>query len=325
MTPAQLAAIFPGADPAWCNAIEDAWADYGFVSLYAKAGFLAICGNETGGLKNIPHRERLNYSPVRASVVFRKCRVDPRNSASGPNELCIQKCATGEEIFANWIYAGVNGNGDEASGDGWKYRGAGIIQLTGRANFEAFEEASDQPVTTDPDLLARDKAVSAAAAAWFMAEHAKLLPLLDRQDEASFLAAAARVGFPPPGATDTRLRYRRKAIEVLGAAATGGEKVLAPEPVIPAAGSPPQVQTGPWTAIGTSAATVTAAAAQASELGAALKDATDNFGWLLPLVAPLLRYATWGVLVLALVSFGLAVRWLILRRRSIAATQAGAV
>lgn len=170
-------------------------------------------GNETGGLVNV-RRERMNYSAERAAQVFRKARGDD----GGPSETCKEKAAAGEEAFASWIYAGIIGNGDEASGDGWKFRGGGIIQLTGRDNYKACGDALGVDLVGDPDSLSASPERSAAAAAWFMAQRAKIMPLLDSDSEQDFLAAARRVGLPPDDkATQNRLTFRKKAHEVLSA------------------------------------------------------------------------------------------------------------
>lgn len=67
------------------------------------------------------------------------------------------------EVKANFIYAGVNGNGDVASGDGWRYRGRGAIQLTGKANYQAFADyLKDQTIMTDPDQVAGRYAIASA-------------------------------------------------------------------------------------------------------------------------------------------------------------------
>ena len=74
------------------------------------------------------------------------------------------------ERLANFVYANRLGNGDAASGDGWKYRGRGLIQLTGRAHYAAAEEAIGLPLLDSPELL-EEPAHAADAAGWFWKSH----------------------------------------------------------------------------------------------------------------------------------------------------------
>ncbi len=195
----------------WASAISAAWQRFGIATRNARAGFLAIVGAETGGNFAVL-REDMSYTPARAAQVW------PGKAGSGgfPTQTCRDKIAAGPQAFANWIYAGVNGNGDEASGDGFRYRGGGIIQLTGRANYKACADGLGLPaLMQQPDLLT-DPQISAAAAAWYMAEGRKMLPLMNADSEADFLAAASRVGASPDGnAFNQRLTFRRKALTVL--------------------------------------------------------------------------------------------------------------
>jgi putative chitinase len=71
------------------------------------------------------------------------------------------------EKLANRVYANKIGNGDEASGDGWRYRGRGLIQVTGRANYLAFEKHTGIPALSQPDLLSQPRyAVWSACLFW---------------------------------------------------------------------------------------------------------------------------------------------------------------
>lgn len=212
---AQLSQIFPNCvhPGLWAQEISAAWHRFGIATKSARAGFLGIIGNETEGLVSV-RRENMKYSAKRAAEVWPQ---RAGNNTGFPTQTCIEKVEAGEEPFTNWIYAGVNGNGNEGSGDGWKYRGGGMIQLTGRANYQACAKALAQPdLMENPDLLATNPSVSARAAAWFMVEYAKILSLLDRDDQASFVTAAAKVGLPPDAsATQRRLDFRRLALEAL--------------------------------------------------------------------------------------------------------------
>jgi putative chitinase len=77
--------------------------------------------------------ENLRYSPARLLAVFGALRV------GGTLDEAARLCATGPKAIANRVYANMLGNGNEASGDGWTYRGGGLIQTTGRANYKAAD------------------------------------------------------------------------------------------------------------------------------------------------------------------------------------------
>lgn len=213
ITADELEAIFPKANvKVWAPAISNAWKKFAIESLNARAGYLGIIGNETGGLVRVK-REDMHYTAERAAVVFKKAR---EAGGSGPSEICRQKVAAGHVAFANWIYANVNGNGNEASGDGWKFRGGGIIQLTGRGNYLACGRGLGVDLIADPDSLTSTPERSAAAAAWFMVKHVAILGLLDSDREEDFLNAARKVGTPPDAnATKVRLAYRKLAHSVM--------------------------------------------------------------------------------------------------------------
>ena len=91
------------------------------------AAFLGQCAHESGGFKVM--QENLNYRAERL------CQVWP---ARFPNLAAANECARNPERLANRVYANRMGNGDEASGDGWRFRGRGLIQLTGRSNYQRF-------------------------------------------------------------------------------------------------------------------------------------------------------------------------------------------
>lgn len=212
LTLAQLRAIFPRAADDWAPAIGDAWLKFGFVTASAQAGYCGIVGNESGGLTSV-HRELMTHTLVQAMALWKRARNDP--------ETCKAKIAAGPQAFANWIYAGVLGNGNEASGDGWAYRGGGIIQLTGRDNYAWASRELGVDLIADPDSLTSTPARSAAAAAAFMAKRVKILPLLDDGSEAAFLEGAEKVGSTDGTATQRRLTYRAAALHVLAARPSG--------------------------------------------------------------------------------------------------------
>jgi putative chitinase len=118
------------------------------------AHFLAQCGHESGGFRLV--KENLNYSAKGLQGIFKKYF---------PNEALAKQYERKPEKIANKVYGGRMGNGDEASGDGAKYCGRGFIQLTGKANYQAFFKSIGADATTDPALVATQYPL--ASAAWF--------------------------------------------------------------------------------------------------------------------------------------------------------------
>lgn len=115
------------------------------------AHFFGQCDHETGGFKWFT--ENLNYPASRLLKVFKKY-FDEKQS---------MQYAFDPERIANRVYANRMGNGDEASGDGWKYRGRGAIQLTGKENYRNFAEWIEKPtLLVKPELVATDYAFESA-------------------------------------------------------------------------------------------------------------------------------------------------------------------
>lgn len=118
------------------------------------AHFLAQCAHESGNFKI--KTENLNYSANRLMVVFK--RYFPTM------EKAIQYQRKPEKI-ANLVYGERMGNGNEKSGDGFRFRGRGYIQLTGRNNYEAFQKSIGVDILSNPDLVATTYPL--ASAGWF--------------------------------------------------------------------------------------------------------------------------------------------------------------
>jgi predicted chitinase len=120
------------------------------------AHFFAQVLHESGSMRF--DMENLNYSSDALRRVFGKYF---------PTAEDADACARNPEKIANRVYANRMGNGDERSGDGWKYRGRGLIQLTGRSNYKAFADwIGDPRVMDDPDLVAIEYAVHSAVFFW---------------------------------------------------------------------------------------------------------------------------------------------------------------
>jgi len=118
------------------------------------AHFLAQAGHESGGFKAVT--ENLNYSAKGLIGIFKKYFPDGTKAA-----LYERK----PEKIANLVYGGRMGNGPEASGEGWKFRGRGYIQLTGKDNYKAFDAVVAESIIDNPDLVATKYPLLSAA--WF--------------------------------------------------------------------------------------------------------------------------------------------------------------
>ena len=117
------------------------------------AHFLSQCAHESAGFKTVT--ENLNYGAQGLIVTFTKYF----------NAQSAEEYARKPEKIANKIYASRMGNGDEASGDGYKFRGRGYIQLTGHDNYAEFDSVVDDDILSNPDLVATKYPLLSAA--WF--------------------------------------------------------------------------------------------------------------------------------------------------------------
>lgn len=116
--------------------------------------FLAQCAHESGNFKATT--ENLNYSAKSLRAVFGKYFPDDATATAYERK---------PEKIANIVYANRMGNGDKASGDGYKYRGHGYIQLTGKDNHAAFDQVVPEDILANPDLVATKYPLLSAA--WF--------------------------------------------------------------------------------------------------------------------------------------------------------------
>jgi putative chitinase len=118
------------------------------------AHFLAQCGHESAGFKAVS--ENLNYGAKGLQSIFKKYF---------PTEAKALEYERKPEKIANLVYANRMSNGDEKSGDGFRFRGRGYIQLTGRANYTLFNKFVDEDVVVNPDLVATKYPLLSAG--WF--------------------------------------------------------------------------------------------------------------------------------------------------------------
>lgn len=131
----------PTASTNWFNSFIDSLPEDMIESPNRIAGFLAQTSHESGKYKFLV--ENLNYSDKGLLKTFPKYF----------NESNVMEYARKPEAIANRVYANRMGNGDEASGDGWKYCGRGLIQLTGKNNYQAFAISEQMNIEDVPDYL----------------------------------------------------------------------------------------------------------------------------------------------------------------------------
>ena len=128
--------------------------------------FLAQCAHESGNFKLVS--ENLNYSADGLLKIFPKYFKD---------KATADAYARKPEKIANRVYASRMGNGDEASGDGYKFRGRGFIQLTGKSNYQAFSDFIKEDCVSNPDLVATKYPLTSAA---FFFDKNKLWDICDK-------------------------------------------------------------------------------------------------------------------------------------------------
>jgi len=163
--------------------------------------FLAQCGHESAGFKAI--QENLNYGAKGLLGIFKKYF---------PTEAKALQYERKPEKIANLVYGGRMGNGDEASGDGYKFRGRGYIQLTGKSNYTAFGKAINEDIAANPDLVATKYPLLSAA--WFWSSNS-LNALADKgADDASVTAITKRVNGGTIGLPD-RIKHFKEYYALL--------------------------------------------------------------------------------------------------------------
>ena len=150
--------------------LEELLPRYGITSSKERlAHFFSQVIHESGCMRF--DMENLNYSSKALLAVFGKYF---------PTKEKAKAYARQPEKIANKVYANRMGNGSEASGDGWKHRGRGLIQLTGKNNYQAFAKwIGDDKILEDPDLVASEYAVHSAVFFW---DRNKLNEIADQDD-----------------------------------------------------------------------------------------------------------------------------------------------
>ncbi|MFU2621702.1 glycoside hydrolase family 19 protein, partial [Pseudomonas aeruginosa] len=176
---------------------------FGITAPVRVAAFLAQVGHESSQLTRLV--ENLNYS-ARGLAATWPSRY--RGADGKPNALALN-LARHPQAIANNTYASRNGNGDDASGDGWRYRGRGLLQITGRLNYRAAGAGLGLPLEAEPELLEQPE-FAALSAAWWWASHG----LNELADRGEFAAITRRINGGTNG-LEERLALWERAKAVL--------------------------------------------------------------------------------------------------------------
>jgi len=160
------------------NQIPDTAARFGITSSLRLAHFLAQCGHESGGFRAVS--ENLNYSAKGLLGIFRKYFTNVN--------IAMQYERKPEKI-ANRVYSSRMGNGNEASGEGYKFRGRGYIQLTGKDNYRAFDATVGEDILANPDLVATKYPLASAA---FFFKRNNLWAICDRGSSSDVVTAVTK-------------------------------------------------------------------------------------------------------------------------------------
>jgi len=186
----------------WFEALSKILPDYDIDTPKRVAAFVAQCAHESGGFKAI--KENLNYRAASLRRVFPKYFPTDEianDYANRPNK---------QEAIANRIYANRMGNGPEESGDGYRYCGRGLIQLTGRNNYEAYAQSLEISVEEAQEhLLTFEGCVQSAA--WFWEAN----NLNQYADSGDILTLTKRINGGTIGLEDRKKHYEH-ALHVFG-------------------------------------------------------------------------------------------------------------
>jgi putative chitinase len=205
ITQQQLSQMIPGNPyiAQWCDALNEILPVYEINTPQRVAAFMAQCAHESGYFRFL--KENLNYKAASLRKVFPKYFPDDATAeryASLPNK---------QEAIASRVYANRMGNGDEASGDGFRYLGRGLIQLTGKNNYTLFAAAIDTPLDQIPEYLQTFEG-AVQSACWFW-EQNNLNKFADSRD---IITMSKRINGGTIGMED-RIQKYDKYLKILGA------------------------------------------------------------------------------------------------------------
>ena len=188
----QLTQILPGNQYVehWTDALNKILPDYDITTPQRVAAFLAQTAHESGGYNAL--HENLNYTAQSL------CKVWPSHF----NTSIADQYAHQPEKIANRAYAGRMGNGDEASGDGWNFCGRGLLQVTGRVNYQAFADSVQMNIADVPAFLQTFEG-AVQSACWFWENN----NLNQYADSGDFVTMTKKINGGTLGLDDRQHRY----------------------------------------------------------------------------------------------------------------------
>lgn len=205
----RAAGLSPLMAQRWFEPFNKAAAEFQINTPARMAAFIAQTGHESAGLSRLS--ENLYYTDAeRVAGIFRSGFDTNKNGVIEPAEIAFARAYTrNPEKLANRAYAGRGGNGDEATGDGWRYRGRGLIQVTFRDNYFRCGKALGLDLIATPDLLL-EYVNAARSAAWYWQTNG----CNELADKGDFLAVTRRINPPAEGQADrlARLEVARAAL-----------------------------------------------------------------------------------------------------------------
>jgi len=186
-------------DPKWVDPLNETFQRFEILTPRQQAAFIGQCGHECGNFKML--EENLNY---RAETLM---KLWPKRF---PTLEFAKQFERNPKKIANSVYANRMGNRDEASGDGYRFRGRGCIQLTGSANYYHAGKALGVDFIMDPDLVATPQ--YAALTAGFFWNTQKLNPIAESGNN---LALTKKINGGTIGLND-RILHTNQALALLG-------------------------------------------------------------------------------------------------------------
>lgn len=183
----------------WYEGLYEQLPKFGIVTPARVAGFISQCQHESADFTVLT--ENLNYGAKGLMSIFKKYYQD---------EALAKAHERKPQLIANRVYSGRMGNGPESSGDGWKYRGRGLVQLTGRSNYTQCSRDlfGDDCLVDDPDLLLNPE-WAILSACWFWHKN-KLNDICDRGD---VVLLSKRINGGTIGLAD-RIHHWNKCLEL---------------------------------------------------------------------------------------------------------------
>lgn len=183
----------------WFNALYQILPEYEINTIPRVSAFIAQTAHESGGYKFL--KENLNYKATSLRKTFPKYF---------PTDELANEYANNQERIANRVYANRMGNGPEESGDGWRYCGRGLIQLTGKSNYAWFAASLEMPVEEVPEYLSTFEG-AVQSACWYWETNNLNKPA----DAGDILGLTKKINGGTIGLED-RIKHYNHALHVLG-------------------------------------------------------------------------------------------------------------